>query len=87
MEDPDNTEFTHHPYYICSVCECAKEMHTYFFSCPLLDGEKICCDCCHNDISLDNAIKRLEAIGLTFTREQIDATCEKCGKRSVGEEL
>ena len=87
MEDPTKPNFTHHPYFICSICECPREMHTYFFTCPLLEGEKICCECCHSEVALESIIKKFKDIGLEYNREGIDAKCQECGKRSVGEGL
>jgi len=77
--------FTHHSFYICSLCECSPAVHTYFYDCALLDGEKICAECCTEDMIKEESIEKLSSIGVELTREKVDEICKKCKKRCIGD--
>jgi len=73
---------TNEGFHVCSMCECHPSAHVYFWPCPLLEKEKVCCECCLEDVGKEEAIANLEKItGVKRTREQIDAICHGCGLR------
>lgn len=72
------------PFFVCSLCECKPGIHCHFVHCPLVDDEVICTDCCMNDVPEAKIIEEFGKLGLTYTREQIDSICDKCGGRCVG---
>lgn len=79
-------DFTNEAYHVCSLCECGPSMHCYFWSCPLFSSEKICVECCLDDITSEEAEQKLKEItGLNRSRKEIDAICKACGKRSAEE--
>lgn len=86
-DEKDKMHFTKEGYYVCSLCECSVNVHVYFYTCSLLDKEKICVDCCHTDIPTDEVIPKLKDLGKEITREEIDEICKECKFRCVGETL
>lgn len=65
----------------CSLCVCIPATHILFHSCPILENNPICKDCCLISCLKDDiAIKFSQALGKEITLEQVNEVCKQCGK-------
>lgn len=69
---------------VCSACDCEPKTHILLWSCPIFQGEKICVECCHEDMLKPGIEIEISAkLGETITAEQLKAKCRDCGRNSL----
>src|SRR5579863_9676527 len=65
---------------ICCLCECAEGNHLLFNSCPILDNNPICHDCCViSCLKNDIAEKFSKVVGKDITLDEVNKICQDCG--------
>jgi len=66
---------------ICTMCQCKEGTHALFNSCPIMDNNPICHDCCLIGCLKDDiALQFSNTTGKQLTLEQVNEACKACGK-------